>query len=193
MKTCKNCNTEKPFDQFGKNKVGGKEYYKSCCYKCNNIKYKYSQQNWIKNNSEKIKQYSSKKKEERGFIKMTSEESKTRQNEQNKEWMKQNREHIYNYQKGIFNSLGSGVYKITNTINNKIYIGSSKQLYRRKVTHFSKLTNTTCSCSKLQLDINEYGKDKFTFNILEHCEPKQLLEREHYYINQLNPEYNTKK
>ena len=31
----------------------------------------------------------------------------------------------------------------------------------------------------------------FVFGIIEHCEPKQLLERERYYINLLNPEYNS--
>jgi hypothetical protein len=178
MKTCKMCNEEKPFDQFLKTKVADKEYYKSYCNKCY---------------PEKMNQYSSKKKEERGFVKLTLEEAKKRNNECAKRYMKQNRDKVYAYQKEVFNSLGSGVYKITNTINNKIYIGSSKQLYRRKVTHFSELTNTTCSCPNLQSDMNEYGKDKFTFDILEHCEPEQLLEREHYYINQLNPEYNTKK
>jgi hypothetical protein len=41
--------------------------------------------------------------------------------------------------------------------------------------------------------MNEYGKDKYIFDILENCEPEQLLEREYYYINLLQPEYNTKK
>lgn len=35
-----------------------------------------------------------------------------------------------------------------------------------------------------------YGNDGFNFNILEYCDKKSVIYREHYYINLLNLEYN---
>jgi group I intron endonuclease len=42
----------------------------------------------------------------------------------------------------------------------------------------------------IQSDLKQYGRNTFVFGIIEHCEPEQLLERERYYINLYNPEYN---
>lgn len=36
----------------------------------------------------------------------------------------------------------------------------------------------------LQNSYNKFGKDSFIFECLEYCEPKLLIERENYYINQ---------
>ena len=36
----------------------------------------------------------------------------------------------------------------------------------------------------------KYGYSGFCLYILEYCEPSILLEREQYYIDTLNPEYN---
>jgi group I intron endonuclease len=36
----------------------------------------------------------------------------------------------------------------------------------------------------------KYGYSNFKLEILEYCEPSNCLEREQYYLDSLNPEYN---
>lgn len=77
----------------------------------------------------------------------------------------------------------SGIYKITNIINNKIYIGSSNNIYKRKREHFCTLENGTHCNAHLQRAYNFYGKNNFKFEIIEICEEKYLLEVEQIYLN----------
>lgn len=78
-----------------------------------------------------------------------------------------------------------GVYQIKNTVNNKIYIGSSKHINKRWKEHINSLNNN-CHCnSYLQKDWNKYGKDAFEFSVLENTE--EYLEREQYYLDSLKP------
>lgn len=77
----------------------------------------------------------------------------------------------------------SGIYKITNVINNKIYIGSSNNVYKRKNEHFSSLkANTHCN-KHLQRAYNIYGKDNFKFEIIETCKENDLLIIEQKYLD----------
>lgn len=90
--------------------------------------------------------------------------------------------------------LNKGIYKIVNLINNKIYIGSSKNLYNRRKTHFSKLRLNYFYNKTLQKDFNEYGENNFKFEILEIINNiNNLINREQYWIDFLKPEYNTSK
>jgi len=58
-----------------------------------------------------------------------------------------------------------GIYKITNLVNGKIYIGCSKDIEHRWQTHIkAKSKNTAIHCA-----INKYGKDKFGFEVLLEC------------------------
>lgn len=82
----------------------------------------------------------------------------------------------------------SGVYKITNTKNSKIYVGSSVNVYNRMHTHFTKLKKGVHANKHLQAAYNKYGRQVFSFEILEYC--NNFTEREQYYINSLNPDYN---
>jgi group I intron endonuclease len=86
-----------------------------------------------------------------------------------------------------------GIYKITNTVTNKIYIGSSSHISRRWNTHKRELSNKTHSNKKLQRAWNKYGSEIFIFSIIEECEKNKLVEKEQNYINMLKPEYNTLK
>lgn len=72
----------------------------------------------------------------------------------------------------------SGIYMITNLENEKSYIGSSKNLYRRILNHFIKCTK------KLEITyaIEKYGPDNFIIEILEYTN-KDLHIRESYYID----------
>jgi group I intron endonuclease len=82
----------------------------------------------------------------------------------------------------------SGVYKITNIINNKCYVGSSINIYNRFHTHRNKLKNKTHSSQHLTNSYHKYGDSNFQFEILEYC--INITEREQYWINKLKPEYN---
>ncbi len=69
------------------------------------------------------------------------------------------------------------IYKTTNIINNKIYIGQ----------HNGKNANYMGSGIILLRSIKKYGIDNFKKEILEYCETKELLnEREKYWINKYN-------
>ena len=60
-----------------------------------------------------------------------------------------------------------GIYKITNSINGKVYIGESLDIERRWDEHKLDLENGTHHSFKLQNDYNEYGKNNFMFEVLE--------------------------
>lgn len=84
----------------------------------------------------------------------------------------------------------SGIYKIINIINQKLYIGSSKDVLYRKYEHFRDLKLKQHHSTTLQNAFNKYGEQNFTFEILEECEKENLIEREQYYFDTLKPEYN---
>ena len=70
-----------------------------------------------------------------------------------------------------------GIYKIENLINHKIYVGQSVNIERRWAEH--------CRANKKSLigqAIKKYGKQNFSFTILEECNVDSLDEKEEYYI-----------
>lgn len=73
------------------------------------------------------------------------------------------------------------IYKITNKLNNKSYIGQTKDYIRRFQEHrkMSSLKNSNYICL-LYRAFNKYGLDNFSFGILEITE--NYNEREIYYI-----------
>lgn len=85
----------------------------------------------------------------------------------------------------------SGVYCIENTFNKKQYIGSSKNVYKRKNRHFSELKNNKHKNSKFQNSFNKHGKEFFIFYVIEFVEKEaDLVKREQYYIDLNKPQYN---
>ena len=83
----------------------------------------------------------------------------------------------------------SGIYKITNIVNKKFYIGSSKDIEHRLEEHKKHLFGGYHINPKLQNAWNKYGHDKFLFEIIEETESDQkiLFERENYYLSTLKP------
>ena len=63
----------------------------------------------------------------------------------------------------------SGIYKITNKVNGKFYIGSANNLKRRKWEHFCNLKHNKHCNKKLQYSYNKYSKENFKFEILSNC------------------------
>ena len=60
-----------------------------------------------------------------------------------------------------------GIYCITNTVNNKIYIGSSVFIQSRKLYHFNSLKNNKHVNKYLQSAYDKYGLESFKFEIIE--------------------------
>lgn len=74
-----------------------------------------------------------------------------------------------------------GVYKITNTENDKVYVGSTKSFRKRFSQHKDELKRKKHGNPKLQHAWDFYGEDCFEFSILEVC-LENRVEREKYYI-----------
>lgn len=78
-----------------------------------------------------------------------------------------------------------GIYKITNKINGKIYIGQSNNCERRFQEHCSP-SRANQSRIPVDLAIKKYGKENFTFEIVEQCTLEQLNDKEEYWIKYFN-------
>lgn len=78
--------------------------------------------------------------------------------------------------------MGCGIYKIINTKNNKIYIGSSVNIEKRKEKHFWMLKKGIHDNKFLQSSFNRDGIESFSFEIVESCKEDELVEKENYYI-----------
>ena len=85
----------------------------------------------------------------------------------------------------------SAVYKITNTITGKFYIGSSKNVKLRWACHKCQSTWNECPNNPMYLDMLKYGVEKFEFEILEEVESEHLKEKEQQFIETLKPTYNS--
>ena len=84
----------------------------------------------------------------------------------------------------------SAVYRITNTITNDFYIGSSKNVKKRWTDHKCPSRWKQYPNNPMYLDMKQYGTDKFEFEVLEEVESEQLKETEQQFIETLNPTYN---
>ena len=88
------------------------------------------------------------------------------------------------------NKKATGIYKITNTINNKFYIGStSTNFYKRYGQHISDYTKGKNSIPVLYKAFDKYGIDKFIFELIEVCEKCECITREQVYLD-LGTDYN---
>jgi predicted GIY-YIG superfamily endonuclease len=83
-----------------------------------------------------------------------------------------------------------GIYCITNIVNNKIYIGSSKNIYHRLKRHYSELKRGTHANKYLQNSYLKHGSFNFKVSIIEETTIDNLQKLEQYYIDTLKPDYN---
>jgi group I intron endonuclease len=80
----------------------------------------------------------------------------------------------------------SGIYAIKNRTNNKMYIGQSVNVRKRKSYHLWLLRTNNHFNPKLQSAFNKYGEENFEFVILEKCNKDELDDKEIKYINRYN-------
>ena len=83
----------------------------------------------------------------------------------------------------------TGVYRITNNITGDFYIGSSGNVKHRWANHRSPSTWAQHPNLRMYQDMTQFGLNNFTFEILE--ETDNLKVREQYWIDLLNPSYNS--
>jgi len=85
--------------------------------------------------------------------------------------------------------LNGKVYKATNKLNGKMYIGiTTRMLCQRKAKHFYSARTRTNECTHFCNAIRKYGEDVFEWSIIEENieDFNELLAREQYYIKKYN-------
>lgn len=99
----------------------------------------------------------------------------------------------------------SGIYEIRNKFNNKRYIGMARNLVTRKQHHISDLIKGIHKSKEMQSDFeklclvehshleSKYVEEIFEFNVIIYCYPASLNFWELLLIDNVHPEYNTKK
>jgi len=77
----------------------------------------------------------------------------------------------------------SGVYMIRNCVNDKLYVGSSKNINERWIKHKFTLNNNKHYNKHLNSAWNKYGENNFKLSVIEYVELDKLIEQEQYYID----------
>lgn len=82
--------------------------------------------------------------------------------------------------------MGSGVYRILNIFNGRLYVGSAVDVDRRWRWHHAALGRGDHHCVKLQIDWMEFGAEAFLFEILETTgrDRASLIVREQFWIDE---------
>ena len=76
-----------------------------------------------------------------------------------------------------------GIYMIKNNINGNFYIGSSKDIKKRWYAHKSTLKLNKHMNIYLQRSYNKYGKENFSYVLLEKTDIDNLLLKEQEYLD----------
>lgn len=77
-----------------------------------------------------------------------------------------------------------GIYKITNIVNGKVYVGQTINFSKRQKDHLYRLISKKHRNPYLQKAFNKYGKDNFKIELITKCEVEKLDELENHYINE---------
>ncbi len=80
----------------------------------------------------------------------------------------------------------TGIYKITNQTNDKVYIGKSVDILTRWRHHERELQRGKHCNVHLQASWNKHGELSFKFEVVEVCDETLLKEREIYWMGVLN-------
>lgn len=79
------------------------------------------------------------------------------------------------------------LYKITNLVNGKFYIGATKDIHRRWNEHKSRYKKMNNDMYK---DMRKQGLDEFEFKVIKKCTEETLRAQEKAYIKNNAPNYN---
>ena len=192
MKTCPKCKEEKPFSAFNKNR-SKKDGYQSYCKVCSCECYK----SYYEKNKEKERERKSQYRQENKDLirereRKYKQENKDRVREYSRKWCQENKDRVRGYYHKYHKNLPAGVYKITNTINGKIYVGESTGYPTRFNKHKNRLKRGVHENPGLQTDYDQHSLDVFDFQVIEEHPPDAdkslLVERERYFINKYKEE-----
>ena len=86
----------------------------------------------------------------------------------------------------------SGIYKIENLINHKVYIGQAVDIPNRWRSHKSNYQNPNCKDYNMVIykAMRKYGINNFSFEIIEQCDSKLLNQKEKEWIKYYDSYYN---
>ena len=84
------------------------------------------------------------------------------------------------------------IYKITNSVNDKVYIGQTKASVEERWTWHLRAAGCENAPykSKLYSAMRKYGRDKFSIEVIEECSIEDLNEREKYWIAKFDSKRN---
>lgn len=77
------------------------------------------------------------------------------------------------------------IYKITNLINQKIYIGSTSD-YKRRIDFHTEKGNNKSTCTLMKRAFDKYGKENFKFDILRFLSLDNIPKEQHRKILEIN-------
>jgi group I intron endonuclease len=81
------------------------------------------------------------------------------------------------------------IYKITNSVNGKEYVGCTIYDIKKRIDeHFYRCLKTDCS-TKFCNSVRKYGTENFEVNLIEECDLSVIYEREKFYIEKYNTYY----
>lgn len=84
--------------------------------------------------------------------------------------------------------VSNGIYIIRSLIDDRVYIGSATNFYKRFSRHLSALRNNHHHNIKLQNFFNKYGENTLSFELISIVENrKDLFPMEQYYLDLLHP------
>lgn len=84
-----------------------------------------------------------------------------------------------------------GVYGVLCTANGKWYVGQTKNLHNRRISHLTALATGKHPRAEMLSDAIRYGADCFEFHVLSETHPDNLFREEREWIarkNSANPE-----
>ena len=82
--------------------------------------------------------------------------------------------------------MSSGIYKIRNLVNGKVYIGSAVNFKRRWDYHKSRLNNNSHNNIHLQNAWNKNGQENFVFEVVEEVLPSEFDDKKTFKIKLVN-------
>jgi len=84
----------------------------------------------------------------------------------------------------------SGIYMLTNKLIGDIYLGQSMDISKRFKNYFNVSYIKSKKGFRISRALIKYGYSNFSLTILEYCNVSDLLVREQYYFDKLEPQYN---
>jgi len=89
------------------------------------------------------------------------------------------------------NRFKSGIYRWVHNDSGRSYVGSSVNLTNRFYTYYNlKVMLRSSASSIIARALLKYGYSGFTLEILEYCDIDKCIEREQYYLDLIQPEFN---